>query len=261
MFYKPAAMEIAPALPAASILLVRDAPTGLEVLMVRRHASSSFAPGALVFPGGKVDAVDLALAVAGRADDLLPYRIAAIRETWEEAGILLARRTGTDSFLDQADVRRLSTTYQHPGKKVATIVEREAIEFATDRLVRYAHWITPAAEPRRFDTQFFIAVAPAEQSAAPDGHETLECFWFTPDGALREADAGRALVVFPTRLNLLKLARSRTTDEALDRARSEPIVTVQPEMIVTEHERIIRISADSGYEPTEMRYRAVRPAP
>jgi 8-oxo-dGTP pyrophosphatase MutT (NUDIX family) len=262
MFYKSAAMEIVPVLPAASILLVRDAPNGLEVLMVRRHTKSSVAAGALVFPGGKVDAVDLVLATEYRVhDDLLPYRIAAIRETWEEAGIFLARRNGSDAFLDAAEIQRLATVYRHPAMEMATIVEREAIELATDRLVRYAHWITPAAEPRRFDAQFFIAVAPAAQRASADGYEALECFWFTPDGALREADAGRALVVFPTRLNLLKLARSQTTDEALDRARSEPIVTVQPEMIVTEHERIIRISADSGYEPTEMRYHTIRPAP
>jgi 8-oxo-dGTP pyrophosphatase MutT (NUDIX family) len=259
MFYKSAAMEIVPSLPAASILLVRDAPTGLEVLMVRRHAKSSVAAGALVFPGGKVDAVDEALAVKGRDDDdLLAYRIAAIRETWEEAGIFLARRAGSHTLLDAAEIHRLATVYRYPAMEMKTIVEREAIELATDQLVRYAHWITPNAEPRRFDTQFFIAMAPSAQSAAPDGHEALDCFWFTPEGALREADAGRALIVFPTRLNLLKLARSRTTDEALDRARSEPIVAVQPEMIVTEHERIIRIAPDSGYEPTEMRYRTTR---
>jgi len=258
MIYKSAAMEIPPALPAASILLVRDAPDGLEVLMVRRHATSSFA-GALVFPGGKVDAADVALAIESRADDLLAYRIAAIRETWEEAGILLARRAGASP--DDAQMDRLAKAYRHRAKQMATIVALEAIELATDRLVRFSHWITPAAEPRRFDTQFFIAVAPAGQRPAPDGREALECFWFTPDAALREADAGRALVVFPTRLNLLKLARSRTTDEAVGRARSEPIVTVQPEMIVTENERIVRISADSGYEPTEIRYPAMRRTP
>jgi 8-oxo-dGTP pyrophosphatase MutT (NUDIX family) len=261
MFYKSAAMDIAPALPAASILLVRDAPAGLEVLMVRRHGKSSFAPGALVFPGGKVDAVDVTLAAKHGANEVLPYRIAAIRETWEEAGIFLARHTGTDAFLDQAEMGRLASAYRNPAMEMATIVEREKIELATDWLVRYAHWITPTAEPRRFDTQFFIAVAPAAQSAAPDGYEALDCFWFTPDGALREADAGRVLIVFPTRLNLLKLARSRTTHEALDRARNEPVVAVLPEMIVTEHERIIRIGADSGYEITEMRYQVTRPAP
>lgn len=261
MFYKSAAMDIAPALPAASILLVRDAPAGLEVLMVRRHAKSSFAPGASVFPGGKVDAVDVTLAAKHGADELLSYRIAAIRETWEEAGIFLARHTGADFFIDQAETDRLASAYRNPAMELATIAEREKIELATDRLVRYAHWITPTAEPRRFDTQFFIAVAPAAQNAAPDGYESLDCFWFTPDRVLREADAGRALIVFPTRLNLLKLARSRTTDEALDRARNEPIVTVLPEMIVTEHERIIRIGADSGYETTEMRYQVGPPAP
>jgi 8-oxo-dGTP pyrophosphatase MutT (NUDIX family) len=261
-FNKPEPMETVPALPAATILLVRDGPTGLEVLMVRRHGKSSFAPGALVFPGGKVDAADAELARACRADDLLPYRVAAIRETWEEAGIFLARRKGTDALLDRHAIAELRDVYPHPATDMATIVAGASIELATDRLARFAHWITPSAEPRRFDTQFFIAAAPTDQTAAADGHETLDCFWTTTADALREADAGRALIVFPTRLNLLKLARSQSCAEALDRARQEPVVTVEPEMIVTDTgERIVRIAADSGYEPTEMRYLTTRPIP
>ncbi len=251
-----------PALPAATILLVRDGPTGLEVLMVRRHGKSSFAAGALVFPGGKVDAADDALARSYPTGLLASYRVAAIRETWEEAGIFLARRNGAAALLDEAEARRLRDTYPHPATDMATIVAREAIALAADCLVRFAHWITPEAEPRRFDTQFFIAAAPPGQVAAADGHETLDCSWLTPEGALREADAGRALIVFPTRLNLLKLARSGSVAEALERARQEPIVTVQPEMFVNETgERVVRIGADSGYEPTEMRYLTTRPTP
>ena len=250
-------MDIAPALPAATILLVRDGPTGLEVLMVRRHGKSSFAAGALVFPGGKVDADDAELARACPAGKLLPYRVAAIRETWEEAGILLARRQGDmPALLDAAEVHRLRQAHPHPASTMRRIVAEERIALATDRLVHYAHWITPEAEPRRFDTQFFIAAAPLGQTATSDGYETLDCVWIAPDTALREADAGRAILLFPTRLTLLKLGRSRSAEEALARAGREPVVTVQPVMTVEGGERVIRIGADSGYEPTEMRFAA-----
>jgi 8-oxo-dGTP pyrophosphatase MutT (NUDIX family) len=249
-------MEIPPALPAATILVVRDGPTGLEVLLVRRHGKSSFAPGALVFPGGKVDAGDAELARLCPDSELLSYRVAAIRETWEEAGILLARRKGADRMLGSDEVPRPGTAESLPA-----ILARDGIELATDRLARFAHWITPEAEPRRFDTQFFIAEAPAGQTAAADGHETLDCAWLSPADALREADAGRALIVFPTRLNLMKLDRSRTAAEALDRAAREPVVAVRPVMLTEAGERIIRIDSGSGYELTEMRFAMRRPTP
>lgn len=253
-------MDNAPALPAATLLLVRDGPTGLEVLMVSRHGKSGFAAGALVFPGGKVDADDASLAKDCPAGELLPYRVAAIRETWEEAGILLARYQDSMTLLDAAAVHRLRQAHLHPASTMRGIVGEERIALATDRLVRYAHWITPEAEPRRFDTQFFIAAAPMDQAAISDGYETLDCIWMRPDTALREADAGRALLMFPTRLTLLKLGRSNTAAEALARAERDPVVAVQPVMTVEGEERIIRIAADSGYEPTEMRF-ALRRSP
>ncbi|MGH6980610.1 MAG: NUDIX hydrolase [Stellaceae bacterium] len=242
-------MPIPPALPAATILVVRDAADGIEVLMVRRHGNSGFAAGALVFPGGKVDEGDHALAMRGPVPDLPSYRVAAIRETWEEAGILLARRRGAAQLIDHADVPDPLKT-----KDFAGALDRAGFELATDRLARFAHWITPEAEPRRFDTQFFIAAAPAGQLAVADGYETLDCQWIAPADAIREADAGRALVVFPTRLNLLKLGRSRSVAEALDRAAREPVVAVLPDMFDEGGERVIRIAADSGYDVTETRY-------
>lgn len=217
--------------------------------MVRRHGNSGFAAGALVFPGGKVDESDHALAARCPPATLLPYRIAAIRETWEEAGILLARRPGAANLLDHAEVPNPRETGDF-----AAALENRGIELATDRLARFAHWITPEAEPRRFDTQFFIAAAPAGQQAVADGYETLDCQWITPTDAIREADAGRALIVFPTRLNLLKLARSRDIAEALDRAAHDPVVTVQPDMFNEGGHLVIRIGADAGYDVTEMRF-------
>jgi 8-oxo-dGTP pyrophosphatase MutT (NUDIX family) len=223
------------------------------VLLVRRHGNSGFAAGAFVFPGGKVDEADATLAPVCPDADLLPYRVAAIRETWEEAGVLLGRRMGAAALLGRDDVLRLRATYPDPATALGSILEREGLELATDSVLRFAHWITPEAEPRRFDTHFFIAAAPAGQAAVADGRETLECIWLSPGDALREADARRALVLFPTRLNLMKLARSRSAAEALDRARREPIVTVMPEMLTVGGERVVRIGSGSGYDLTEMR--------
>lgn len=242
-------MPIPPALPAATILVVRDSLAGIEVLMVRRHGNSSFAAGALVFPGGKVDESDHALAARCPPAALLPYRVAAIRETWEEAGVLLARRPGAPHLLDHADVPNPRDAGDFAG-----VLARQGFELASDRLTHFAHWITPAAEPRRFDTQFFIAAAPTGQQAVADGYETLDCQWITPADAIREADAGRALIVFPTRLNLLKLSRSRDVADAHDRAGREPVVTVQPDMFNDGDQRVIRIGADTGYDVTEMRF-------
>lgn len=244
-------MQVPPAIPAATIVLVRDGPTGLEVLMVRRHGASGFAAGALVFPGGKIDAVDASLARYCPPADLLPARVAAIRETWEEAGILLARRK---DYAESERVLDLKGLFSDPETTLAVLVESKTIELATDALVPFAHWITPEAEPRRFDAQFFIAAAPHDQLAVADGHETLECSWMSPADALREADAGRALVMFPTRLNLMKLARSDSVADALDRAQSEPVVTVQPVIETTPGGRVIRVPPDRGYEITEMRF-------
>ncbi|HEY5211240.1 MAG TPA: NUDIX domain-containing protein [Stellaceae bacterium] len=246
-------MTIPPALPAATIMLLRDGPAGIEVLMVRRHTKSGFAAGALVFPGGKVDAADAALTRHSRPADLLPFRIAAIRETWEEAGIFLAHPRGEDRLIDGADMRRLRDAYPDSAVDPVALLGEARLEFATDRLVRFAHWITPEAEPRRFDTHFFIAPAPAGQIAAADGRETLECAWLSPADALAAGDAGRALVMFPTRLNLMRLARSRSAAAALERAGHEPIVTVLPVITVEAGERIIRIARDCGYEQSEMR--------
>ena len=230
-------------LPAATLLLVRDGEAGLEVLMVQRHGQSGFAAGALVFPGGKVDAEDEALARSSPPGELLPYRVAAIRETWEEAGILLARGSN-GVMVGAADVPA-------PKEGVAALA---GLRLATDTLVHFAHWITPEAEPRRFDTQFFLAATPPDQTAAHDGHETLDCRWLAPAAALAEADARTVRVLFPTRLNLMKLARSKTVAEALERARAERVVSVQP-VIETRDDgrRVVRIpQPDTGYAITEM---------
>ncbi|HZS82910.1 MAG TPA: NUDIX hydrolase [Stellaceae bacterium] len=250
-------VEPAIPLPAATLLLLRDGAAGLEVLMTLRHEKSGFAAGALVFPGGKLDAADAALrrfcppALGGAAD--LPFRIAAIRETFEESGILLARsRDG--ALLDRAGLSALQKHHDEAGEPpaFAALLEAAGLELAADTLVRYAHWVTPIDRPKRFDTQFFLAPAPPAQEPAHDGREIVEAVWTTPEAALRDAEAGRIKLVFATQMNLVRLARSRTIAEALDRARREPIVTVTPEVVKTASGTAFRIPAEAGYGATEV---------
>jgi 8-oxo-dGTP pyrophosphatase MutT (NUDIX family) len=233
-------MAIAP-VPASTVLLLRDGADGIEVLLVTRHAASGFAAGALVFPGGKVDPADDALAPAAIADPPGPYWVAGIRETWEEAGILLARRRGETRLLEHEAVAGL------PKTGFASLIEECGFELASDLLVPYAHWITPIDVPKRFDTRFFLAPVPPEQRPTADERETQGLAWLTPRAALAAADAGRASLVFATRMNLLRLARSASVAEAIASARAAPVVTVCPEILDRPEGRCFRIPEAAGY--------------
>jgi 8-oxo-dGTP pyrophosphatase MutT (NUDIX family) len=233
-------MPVAP-IPASTVLLLRDGADGLEVLMITRHSASGFAAGALAFPGGKVDAADAALAPAAPADPPGPYRVAAIRETYEEAGLLLARRRGAARLLGHDEVAAL------PKVAFAALLAEAGLELAADLLVPYAHWITPVDSPKRFDTQFFLAPVPAEQRPTADERETHGVSWMRPEAAIAEADAGRANLVFVTRMNLLRLAASATVAAALDSARAASVVTVCPEVLKRPEGTFFRIPEAAGY--------------
>lgn len=238
-----------PAVPAATLLLTRDSAEGIEVLLATRHTAAGFAAGAAVFPGGKLDADDYRRAKADRAGD--PYRIAAIRETFEESGILLARRVNTGAMLSGADLADLVS--QQPGPEdFGTFVDRASLALATDLLVPFAHWITPVDQPKRYDTRFFLAVAPPGQTARHDGHEAVEVHWLTPAGAIAAARKGRIKLVMATRLNLLKLGRSKTVTGALEAARRSEIVTVQPELVQTADGPVFLIPASADYGVTDV---------
>ncbi len=243
---------------AATILLLRDGAAGLEVLMITRHADASFAGGALVFPGGRVDdddAEDTVLAHCHPVDGVdkaaMAMRVAGIRETYEEAHILLARSKRGGDLMSAAALDGLEG-----GKGIAAdfpgLVASSKIELATDLLVPFAHWITPASQPKRFDTHFFLAPAPVDQVAAHDGREAVASVWITVEKAIAEADAQRVSLVFATRLNLLKLGRSKTVAEALAAARIDKIVTVCPEIVDTPEGKRFRIPIEAGYGVAEL---------
>ncbi len=221
---------VAPQL-AATVLLVRDGPPGLQVFMVVRHHQIEFASGALVFPGGKVDPEDRAL--AGDDDDKAA-RLAAIRETHEECGVLL-------------------TTPASASKSGATFYARlnaEKLEPALDALTLFAHWITPTNLPKRFDTRFYIAEAPLGQTAAHDGGEAVDSVWIEPVQALAEGAAGRQTLLLPTRLNLELLAQSATVAQAIASAKSRRIAPVEPRATKTSTGYRLTIPADAGYGAT-----------
>ncbi|MBI5720824.1 MAG: hypothetical protein KIT17_09200 [Rubrivivax sp.] len=221
---------------AATIVLVRDGPRGLETLMVVRHHEIDFARGAAVFPGGKVAAADRDPRLRERSpvsggDDLeLSLRVAAVRETFEESGLLLVRRgnrlLGGE---DRAEMhRRWRERVAASAEVFVEMVVAEQLELALDLLHPYAHWVTPEVSPKRFDTHFYIALAPEGQVAEHDGWEAVDSFWVRPLDALDDCEQRRRTIIFPTLCNLALLAQSADANAAVDAARARPVRRLQP---------------------------------
>jgi 8-oxo-dGTP pyrophosphatase MutT (NUDIX family) len=253
---------VAPALPSSTVLLLRDDRGAFQVFMVQRHHQIDFASSALVFPGGKVDPADRDAALRVRCrgagnldDDTFAVRVSAVRETFEECGVLLARRRGEAALLPESAVRPLET--QHRADLVAgrttlaAIAEANDLELALDALIPFAHWITPEFMPKRFDTHFFLVAAPPDQVAAHDGEESVDSIWIAPVEAVADAKSGRRPIIFPTLRNLIKLARATSVADAMARAESAPVVTVLPTVGKSERGPVIRIPAEADYDITE----------
>jgi 8-oxo-dGTP pyrophosphatase MutT (NUDIX family) len=244
------------------VLLVRDGARGLEVFMVERHHEIDFATGALVFPGGQVDPADadprLAERCAGAARLDAParsVRVAAIRETFEEAGVLLARRPGARALVDAETLRGIEARHRaalHAAERgLAEVAAAEDLELALDLLVPFAHWVTPVFMPKRFDTWFFLVPAPLDQVALHDGHESVDSVWLTPAEAEAARRAGSRTIIFPTLLNLRKLGRATSVASALESARREPIVTVLPRIERRGETPTMVLPAEAGYDVVE----------
>jgi 8-oxo-dGTP pyrophosphatase MutT (NUDIX family) len=258
-------LDAAKARPASTILLLRDSagPDGhgeIEVFMMVRHYEIDFNSGALVFPGGSVDAGDHDIARRaelyaggeGLDGETLGFRIAAIRETFEESGILLVKRHGSSTLIDAKQAGEIEALHRAAlceGKTTfLKILTDNAMLLTLDELVPYAHWITPEGMPKRFDTWFFLAAAPPEQAGAHDGKESTDSIWVSPREALAGGESGRFKLPFPTTRNLIKLDKHRTVRAALDDVRGKPIVTVMPVMTRENGGRQLRIPADAGYD-------------
>jgi 8-oxo-dGTP pyrophosphatase MutT (NUDIX family) len=254
---------------SATILLVRDGSAGLEVFMVQRHHEIDFATGAMVFPGGKLEDDDFDPSLRAHcpgADalsaDALAFRVGAIRETFEECGVLLARPVGEERLLTGPELRALETRHRAAldahAIRMAALVAAEGLELACDLLVPFAHWITPEFMPKRFDTHFFLVEAPADHVAVHDGSEGVDSVWIRPGDAIDEAEGGRRTIIFPTLMNVKKLGQSPTVAESLSAARGSPVVTVLPTLVDTARGKMMRLPPDAGYEISEAPLDALR---
>lgn len=227
-----------------------------------RHHQTGFAAGALVFPGGKLTPEDADPCVRTRCSgmDQVPegqvaLRVAAIREAFEECGVLLARSRGSNSPLSPQRVAELGLRYRKPLDRgelgIGQMLEVEDLELVGEALVPFAHWVTPVHLPQRFDTYFYLAAAPTDQLAAHDGSELVDSIWLRPAEALAQADAGSRMLMLPTRANLQRLGAYRSVAEALASARLQPIVTVLPGLVETSEGPRLRIPAEAGYAITD----------
>ena len=247
---------------ASTILLLRDSKSReeIEVFMMVRHYEIDFNSGALVFPGGSVDNNDREIIAhpdlysggEGLDESNLSFRIAAIRETFEESGILLARPKGSKELVDAKRAREIETAHRsdlNEGKiTFLKVLTDNGMLLALDELVPYAHWITPEGMPKRFDTWFFLAAAPPDQLGAHDGRESTDSIWVSPREALAGGESGRFKLPFPTTRNLIKLGKQGHVKAALDDSRGQNIVTVMPVMTRLNGGRQLRIPKEAGYD-------------
>lgn len=254
--------------PAATLILVRDGQDGIEVFLMQRTHKAAFVPGGYVFPGGAVDPADSdndfgnhcagmddvsASRLLGTADGGLAYWVAAIRECFEEAGILLARDS-RERMLDLvrpqdaaafAMLRQQVATGELP---LAEVCRSRGLRLALDQLVYFGHWVTPAGAPRRFDTRFFVAVAPERQVASSDNVETIGHAWIRPAEALERHRAGELDMMFATVRTLESLSRFSDTGALMRHARAlQSIPTFLPRVSRGREGRRVLIQGDPAY--------------
>ena len=255
--------EASPPRPATTVLLLRpskpgDAASPLEVFMVVRHHQIDSFSGALVFPGGKLEEADGAPSLRARCGDAdkiddaeLKFRVAGVREAFEECGVLLARKRGHKALIGAADLKGIEERWRVKLAKdeasIVDMVEAEDLEIATELMTPYAHWITPTFVPKRFDTWFFLAEAPEDQIALHDGSESTDSVWIGPQEAIEEAKAGKRTLVHATTKNLELLAEGKTVAGAISAASARKIVTVQPWVEVKDGKKFLHIPEGAGY--------------
>jgi len=242
---------------------MRDASGGPDIFMVRRHEQTAFMGGAQVFPGGRVDAADSTgdeswcdgIANAARQLPDLPrveavaYHVAAARELFEEAGVLLARDAARSFVsLGTADAHARFLQYRSDVHShthtLADVVRGEHLRLALDVLVLFAHWVTPPIDTRQFDTRFFLARVPPEQTPAHDDTETTESMWVTAAAAIAQAEAGTIVLPPPTWTSLRELERFSSVDAAIAWARTRRVARRQPAMIEGDGVRMLVIPGD-----------------
>lgn len=230
-------------------MLLRDADPGLEVLLLRRSTRAGFVPDMYVFPGGRVDASDADPALLALLDGLTPdaaaarlgiddadppaiaYYLAALREAFEETGILvghLADGSVPPTAAEDSAVDRIRDDLMEDRIAFAEAAARLGCRLSGQALEYFAHWITPRRRPRRFDTRFFAARVGAERESIVDAREMTDARWITPAGALAAQARGEMPMILPTVSTLEKLLAFGGTSEALEALARETVVTILP---------------------------------
>ncbi|HVC19360.1 MAG TPA: NUDIX hydrolase [Vicinamibacterales bacterium] len=260
--------------PASTVVVLRGNPAAPvdshpQIFMVRRTRGASFFGGAFVFPGGRVDpadgapdadrwcdGVETARAhfpdLADRPDEAIGYHLAALRELFEEAGILLARdrngqivTTGDPATGVRFDEHRHAL---HSGERtLRDIVEAEGLRPALQALHPLAHWVTPINEPKRFDTRFFLARMPEGQTPLHDSLETTESRWMTAAEALERYQRDELVLAPPTWRTLWDLAGFESTEAILAWSRAQTIVQMQPHPYEEDGTKMLLLPGDPRY--------------
>lgn len=254
-----------PPRPAATVVLLRDADDGMEVFMVKRSGLSDVLGGAYVFPGGKVDQADADLAVLEQLGTPLEglhavlgepeldaataagFFVAACRETFEEAGILLA---------EGVTAQHVATAQAHAGEGLGfgKILEQLGLRLDCSNIVPWKRWITPiipGMNNKRFDTRFFLAVVPSDQEARHDNHEATESFWLRPRIVLEQFRAAEINLAPPQIMSMIELARYAQVADLVADARGRRPPTIQPEPFAHEQERAIAFPGNQWHPVSE----------
>jgi 8-oxo-dGTP pyrophosphatase MutT (NUDIX family) len=261
--------EILSPRPAATVMTLRDRDEGYEILMLRRNLNSDFVGGAYVFPGGGVDPADAGPAAQELSFGLndvdastrlaldrggLAYYVACLRELFEEAGLLVACNDAGESvhFNDDATIARMATHRRDVNSGALgfiAMMQLEGLLLDLRGLEYAAHWVTPIGPPRRFDTRFFVALAPEGQVATHDAGETVADQWVRPKDALDAHARGELDMIFPTIRNLEAIAGYSSSRDVLDYARSlTNIPRIEPRIVTRDGQVSILLSGDDGYE-------------
>ena len=255
--------------PAATVLALRDVDAGYEILMLRRNLRSDFVGGAYVFPGGGVDPGDAPELVGdltyGLDDEAasarlgldrggLAYYVAALRELFEEAGLLLACDESGRAFepADRAQVAHLAHLRRAVNERrtpFAEVLRSLGLLLDVRALAYLAHWVTPRGAPRRFDTRFFVARAPAGQVAAHDAGETVADTWLRPRDALAAHERGELEMILPTIRTLASIEALPSAGAVIEHAASQArVLRVEPRIIERDGRVAILTPGDDGYD-------------
>jgi len=245
---------------ASTVIVLRETGAGIETFMLCRHQQSGFMGGAHVFPGGKVDPSDSAPDWIGRVDQAseslsdalgetdaksgLGLLIAAVRETFEEAGVLFAA-TAPDADLSRARAQL------HEGSSFLELASELDMKIDSTVLTPYARWITPKMESRRFDTRFYIAVVPEGQRASHDGTETTSALWLRPAGAIDDMLAGRIKLAPPTVRTLQWLASFNDAEAVIADALSRKPPLVRPRIVTDDSGWFLALPGDPEHPEDE----------